>query len=161
MPETEKKQSLGFIIVLIVVGIALAGGLSYFIATKTASEQVSVANTSVIYRTPGQLIKVGDPKDGLIVNIGGVNSGRYLKINIILDVMQDSGRPTENSTKGQSGGDEVKMLDAVVHVLRSLKLEQLEPPKQDELKGLLKQEINKRLGEDRIHSVYITNMVVQ
>ena len=155
MAEGQKKLSLVMIVVLAVLGLALAGGVSYYIATKTVNDQ----GKQTFQRAPGVLMKLGDPKDGLIVNIGGVNSGRYLKISITLEVKTDK-KQQESAGKGHSS-EEVKMLDTVLHTLRSLKAEEFEPIKQDRLKDLLKQEINKSLGEERVYDVYITNLVVQ
>jgi flagellar FliL protein len=153
--EGEKKISVAMIVALVIIGLALAGGISYFIATRIASDQ----SVKQVFRGPSSLVKLGDPKEGLIVNIGGVNSGRYLKISVILEVSLDK-KQQEAAGKSQSS-EEIKMLDTVVHTLRSLKPDEFEPPKQDQLKDLLKQEVNKKLGEDRVYNVYVTNLVVQ
>ena len=156
MADEGKKSSLGMIIGLVVVGLILASGISYFIATRIVSDQGEARQTT---RGPSTLIKLGDPKDGLIINIGGVNSGRFLKISVIVEVRQDK-KQQEAAGKTQSS-EEVKMLDTVIHTLRSLKPDEFDPIKQDRLKEMLKQEINKNLGDDRIYNVFITNLVVQ
>ncbi|MDU4959900.1 MAG: flagellar basal body-associated FliL family protein [Sporomusaceae bacterium] len=156
MAEGEKKISTVMIAVMVVVGLALAGGISYFIATKTVGDQNV---KQVIVRGPSTLMKLGDPKEGLIVNIGGVNSGRYLKISVIAEIAQDKNQQ-ESAGKSPSS-EEIKMLDTVIHTLRSLKPDEFEPAKQENLKDLLKQEMNKKLGEERVYNVYITNLVVQ
>ncbi len=155
MAEAEKKLSVAMIVALVVVGLTLAGGISYFIATRIVSDQ----GEKQVARGPSTLLKLGDPKEGLIVNIGGVNSGRYLKISIILDVRNDN-KQQETAGKTHST-EEVRMLDTVLHTLRSLKPDEFDPAKQENLKALLKQDINKSLGEERVYNVYITNLVVQ
>ena len=155
MAEGGKKFSVAMIVALVVIGLALAGGISYFIATRIVNDQ----GVRQSVRGPSTLMKLGDPKEGLIVNIGGVNSGRYLKISIILEVKSDR-KQQETAGKSQSP-EEIKMLDTVIHTLRSLKTDEFEPSKQDRLKDLLKQEINKNLGEERVYDVYVTNLVVQ
>ena len=157
MAEGGKKISLGVIIALVVVGIALAGGVSYYIATRIVNDQGAVAKGLV--RGPSFMMKLGDPKEGLIVNVGGVNSGRYLKISVTLEVRQDK-KLQESAGKNQSP-EEIKMLDTVIHTLRSLKPDEFEPAKQDKLKAIIKQEVNKALGEERVYEVFITNLVVQ
>jgi flagellar FliL protein len=154
--EGGKKFLVAMIVALVIVGLVLAGGISYFIATRIVSDQSSKQSP---VRGPSTLMKLGDPKEGLIVNIGGVNSGRYLKISIILEVKTDK-KQQEAAGKSQSP-EEIKMLDTVIHTLRSLKTDEFEPSKQDRLKDLLKQEINKNLGEERVYDVYVTNLVVQ
>jgi flagellar FliL protein len=154
--EGGKKYSVMFIVGLIVVGLVLAGGISYFIATKVISSKVDGRGAS---REPGVFLKLGDPKDGLIVNIGGVNSGRYLKIVVILE-MKPAKSDLAAGGKGASP-DEIKSLDAVIQLLRSQKVEDFEPSRHERLKELIKSEVNRSLGEDRVYEVYITNFVLQ
>lgn len=155
MAEKEKQQkfSMTVIVSMVVFGLLLAGLISYFIATKIVTEK----NVSASAHEPGVFVKLGDPKEGLIINIGGVNSGRYLKIGVTLEVRPDK---KAKDAKTQSP-DEVKILDTVVHTLRSQKVEDFDPAKQDQLKELIKNEVNKALGDDIVYQVYITNFILQ
>jgi flagellar FliL protein len=155
--EGGRKFSVMVIVGLIVVGLILAGGVSYFIATKVISSKGD--NGKGAAREPGVFMKLGDPKDGLIVNIGGVSSGRYLKIAVVLELKPDK----KGQAAGGKGGspEEIKALDATVQVLRTQKVEDFEPFRQDRLKDMLKSEVNRALGEDRVLEVYITNFVLQ
>lgn len=154
--EKPKKMSMMVITILIVVGLILAGGISYLIATRVVSEQTVEKKTA--QHEPGQFIKLGDAKDGLILNIGGVNSGRYLKIGIIVEL-----KPGKDAVKEgkMPSPEEIKILDTAVYVLRSQKIEDFDPTKQEQLKEMLKNEINTTLGEDRVYDIYITNFVLQ
>jgi flagellar FliL protein len=154
--EGGRKYSVMVIVGLIVVGLILAGGISYFIATKVIS---SKTDGKAPQREPGVFLKLGDPKDGLIVNIGGVTSGRYLKIGVILELKPAKNAPAAGG-KGASP-DEIKSLDAVVQLLRSQKVEDFEPSRQERLKDLIKSEVNRALGEERVYEVFITNFVLQ
>lgn len=153
MAEKEKKFSMTLIVSMVVIGLLLAGLISYFIATKIVAEKGNTASA----HEPGVFVKLGDAKEGLIINIGGVNSGRYLKIGLTLEIKPDK---KAGETKGQSP-DEVKMLDTVVQVLRSQKMEDFDPAKQDQLKELIKTEVNKAFGEEKVYQVYITNFILQ
>lgn len=154
MADSGKKLPMGLIVGMIVFGLLLAGGVSYFIATKIVAEKSTGAAPG-----PGVLVKLGDAKDGLLVNIGGVNSGRYLKIGIILE-MQSAG--AEQATDGKSpSATEVRVLDTVVQLLRSQKIEDFDPAKQDQLKEIIKNELNKTLGAERVYQVYITHFILQ
>lgn len=156
MAEGGRRFSISLIVGLIVVGLVLAGGVSYFIATRVAGDH---ADGKAAPREPGVFMKLGDPKDGLIINIGGVNSGRYLKIGIILEVKPDK---KGHSSEGKSASpEEIKALDAVVQLLRSQKVEDFEPAKQERLKEMIKTEVNRALGGDKVMDVYITNLVLQ
>lgn len=155
MPEGEKKFPLMLVVSLVVVGLLLAGGISYFIATKIVADK----GDKKVTREPGVFIKLGDAKDGLVLNIGGVNSGRYLKIGLIVELKPVQKEVTKEGK--MPSAEEIKILDTAVHVLRSQKIEDFEPGKQEALKETLKSRINEALGQDRVYEIYITNFVLQ
>ena len=149
-----KKFPLMLVVGLVIVGLLLAGGVSYFIATKAVADKGGGKAT----REPGVFIKLGDPKEGLVLNIGGVNSGRYLKIGLMLEMKPSKNPPKDAKTMSP---EEVKILDTAVYVLRSQRIEDFQPAKQEALKELLKQKINETLGEERVYEVFITNFILQ
>lgn len=151
-----KKFPVMLIVGLIVVGLILAGGISYFIATKVIATKGDGKQAT---HEPGVFLKLGDPKDGLILNIGGPTSGRYLKIGVVLELKPDK-KGTAPGGKGVSP-DEIKSLDAVVQLLRSQRVEDFDPAKQERLKDQIKAEVNRALGEERVYEVFITNFVLQ
>ena len=155
--DGEKKFPMMMIVGMIVFGLLLAGGISYFIATKIVADKVVDKKTS--QREPGTFVKLGDAKDGLIINIGGTNSGRYLKIGLIVELKPD--RKVAPANSKMPSAEEIKLNDTAVYVLRSQKIEDFDPLKQEQLKELLKNEINKAFGDDRVYDVYITNFVLQ
>lgn len=154
MAEEEKKKfPLLLVVGLLVVGLILAGGVSYFIASKVMHD--SPGKTSE--RVPGVFVKLGDPKEGIIVNVGGVKSGRFLKIGMVLEVGAG-----ESLKEGKIVPiAETKILDAVTQLLRAQKIEDFDPSKQENLKTLIKDEVNKAVGEHTVQEVYITNFVLQ
>jgi len=157
LADGEKKFPLILIVGMIVFGLLLAGGVSYFIATKIVADKATDHKSP--QHEPGVFIKLGDAKEGLILNIGGVNSGRYLKIGIIIELKPDKkDAPKEGKLPSPT---EIKVLDTVVQLLRSQKIEDFDPSKQEQLKEVIKNEVNKSLGEDRVYEVYITNFVLQ
>lgn len=155
MSDGEKRFPLMIIVGMVVLGVALAGGISYYIATNIVADKTDKKGQ----REPGTFIKLGDPKEGLILNIGGVNSGRFLKIGIIAELKPDKKAVVKEGK--MPSPDEIKILDTAIQVLRAQKIEDYEAQKQDQLKDLLKNEINKTLGEERVYQVYITNFVLQ
>ena len=56
---------------------------------------------------------------------------------------------------------ETKIMDTVLQVLRSAKLEEFDATKQDDLKKKIKEEINGQLGEGSVYDVYITSFLLQ
>ena len=49
----------------------------------------------------------------------------------------------------------------MLHVLRSQSIADYDPQKQDRLKELIKQEVNRVVGRDIVMEVYITNILLQ
>jgi len=155
MSDGEKRFPMMMIVGMVVLGLVLAGGISYYIATNIVAEK----SDKKVQREPGTFIKLGDAKEGLILNIGGVNTGRYLKIGIIVELKPDK-KAVAKEGKLPSP-EEIKILDTAIQVLRAQKIEDYEAQKHEQLKELLKNEINKTLGEDKVYQVYITNFVLQ
>lgn len=156
MAEEEKKKfPMLIVVILIVVGLILAGGVSYFIATKVMSDTATKVNS----REQGVFVKLGDPKDGMIVNVGGVKSGRFLKVGVVLEM---NPKKDGNFVDGKIvPAIETRILDGVLQILRSQKVEDFDPNKQENLKTAIKDEVNKSIGENSVYEVYITNFVLQ
>ena len=153
--EKKKKSPALIIGALVIVGLILAGGISYFVTTKVMTDSVG----KTVTHEPGVFVKLGDPKNGIIVNVGGVKSGRFLKVGIVLEMNPGDKR---NFTEGKINIDaETKILDSVVQMLRAQKIDEFEPNKQDALKDQIKTELNKQLGEGSVYAVYVTNFVFQ
>lgn len=156
--EGRSKIKLSVIILLVILGIVLAGAVSFFVAMKI-SESGSNSNGGAVvdYQAPGTLVKIGEPKDGVVVNVGGVG-GRYLKIAMTLEVM-----PTKEagSDAAISPQDEMKINDSVLKFLRSQSLDAFTPENQGDLKSNVEKTVNEALGGNRVKDVFITNLVVQ
>ena len=150
---SAKKPIFIYVAVGLVLVLALAGGTAYYVVTN----YMGGAKTAVT-REPGFLMKLGDPKEGFIVNIGSATSGRYLKIGVILELKPDKKLQAAGKTMTP---EEIRIQDAVLHVLRSQRVEDYDPQKQDRLKELIKQEVNKVLGRESVYEVYITNILLQ
>jgi flagellar FliL protein len=75
-----------------------------------------------------------------------------------LEIKPDKNREAEGKTKSP---EEIKVLDTVVYVLRSQKIEDFEPAKQERLKELIKNEVNKTMGDEYVYNVFITDFVLQ
>lgn len=153
----EKRAQQNFPIMSIVLAgivlLLLAGGIAYYVASNMAGSKPQFSTSG----EPGILYKIGDPKDGLVVNIGT----RYVKTSIVLEMRPGSNNKAENKESKGLNVEEVKMSDAVVRVLRSQKPEDFEAVKQEVLKEKLKSEVNLALGDDKVTRVYITNIVIQ
>ena len=147
------------IVVLVLVGIALAGGIAYFVASKLVANSHNEPEGGARYHDPGVFVKLGDPKEGILVNVGGVKAGHFLKIGIMLEM--NPGKK-DNIVEGVlQPMAETKILDTTMQMLRSAKLDEFDAAKQDELKKKLKDELNERLGQGSVYDVYITSFLLQ
>ena len=148
------------IVVLVLVGIALAGGIAYFVASKlVTSSKNDDGGSAARYHDPGVFVKLGDPKEGILVNVGGVKAGHFLKIGIMIEM--NPGKK-EVITEGKLNPVAVtKLMDTVLHILRSEPLDGYDASKQDALKEKIKTEVNHELGEGTVYGVYITSFVLQ
>jgi len=146
-----KKPIFMYVAVGLVLVLALAGGTAFYVVTNYMGGGKAPAP-----REPGILMKMGDPKEGIIVNLGSTTGGRYLKIGVILEL-----KPEKTSAKAKTmSPEEVKIQDTVLHVLRSQRATDFDPQNQEHLKALIKQEVNKSLGREAVYEVYITNMLI-
>ena len=152
----KSKSSMLMIIGLIIVGIVLAGAISFFVAAKIAGDRTVV--TVVAKREPGVFLKIGDPREGVIVNIGGATN-RYLKIVMTLEVEGTKGE--KDKEPFVTPQDEIKIQDSVIKFLRSQPVDAFHPDKQEALKASIKTAVNESLGANRVLDVFITNFVIQ
>lgn len=148
-----KKPIFIYVAVGLVLVLALAGGTAYYVVTNYMGSGKAAAP-----REPGVLMKLGDPKEGFIVNIGTATSGRYLKIGVILELKPDKNAKPAGKTLSP---EEIRIQDAVLHVLRSQSVADYDPQKQERLKELIKQEVNRVVGREAVMEVYITNILLQ
>ncbi|MCX7971042.1 MAG: flagellar basal body-associated FliL family protein [Negativicutes bacterium] len=158
----KKGFPLIMVIVVIVVAVAAAGGISYLVASKLLKSQAKPGGETAgkeEHADPGVFYPLGDAKEGFIVNIGGPASNKMLKINIVLEL--DPEFPLKGKDPKQLGPAEFKMRDAALSVLRQLKLDDLDPAKEDKLKATLRDKINEALGTNAVWRVYITGQILQ
>ena len=158
-PEEKKKKSpVILIVVLVLVGLVLAGGISFFITTKMMANNASDSVSA--HHDPGTFIKLGDAKEGIMVNVGGQKSGKFLKAGIVLEM--NPGKKDNLTEEGKlQPMAETKILDTTMQILRSAKLDEFDATKQDDLKKKLKDELNSKLGAGSVYDVYITSFLLQ
>ncbi|MBQ7516652.1 MAG: flagellar basal body-associated FliL family protein [Schwartzia sp.] len=159
-PKKKKPPIIVFIAVGVLVALILAGGISYFVATKLMKSSAAEDNSGPRYHDPGVFVKLGDPKEGLLVNVGGVKANHFLKIGLVLEM-----NPAKKANINKEGKldpiAETKMLDTVLQILRSEPLDGYDANKQEQLKEKIKVEVNRELSEGSVYNVYITSFVLQ
>ncbi|MBR4696539.1 MAG: flagellar basal body-associated FliL family protein [Selenomonadaceae bacterium] len=157
-PEPKKKSPIILIAVLVIVGLALAAGISFFVTTKLMADTATEGGATK-FHDPGVFVKLGDPKDGILVNVGGQKAGKFLKTSIILEMNPGKKEIIEEGKILPVA--ETKIMDIVLQVLRSAKMDEFDATKQDDLKKKLKEEINGVLGEGSVYDIYITSFLLQ
>ena len=95
----------------------------------------------------------------MIINVGGVKSGRFLKLGMAVEMNPE--RKANVVDNKLVPAAETKIMDTILQTFRTLKLEDLDASKQDALKAKLKDELNKVLGDGSVYDVYITSFVLQ
>ena len=158
-PEEKKKSPIILVVVLVLIGLLLAGGISFFITTKMMADTATETGASEHHDT-GKFVKLGDAKEGIMVNVGGVKAGKFLKAGIVLEMnpgkkdnITDDGKPQPMA--------ETKVLDTTMQILRSAKLDEFDATKQDDLKKKIKDELNDKLGQGSVYDVYFTSFLLQ
>lgn len=161
-PEPKKKSPIILIAVLVVVGLALAAGISIFVTTKImADANVESDDGESRHHDAGIFIKLGDPKEGMLVNVGGPRGGKYLKAGIVLEMNPGKKSVMNEETNALQPDAEVKIQDITTQFLRATKIEDFDATKQDELKKQLKDSLNAELGSGAVYDVYITSFLLQ
>ena len=159
----QKSPMLMMIVVVVVavlVAVAAAGGISYYIFSQAESpSHAEESGSGASHHDPGVFYKLGDAKEGVLVNVGGGRAGKFLKAGIVLEL--NPGKK-DNVVDGQVGSvAETKILDTTMQFLRAAPLEEFDASKQDELKKQLKDALNDRLGQGSVYDVYITSFLLQ
>ena len=120
--------------------------------TEQADDIISITFEKVF-------VKLGDPKEGIIVNVGGIKSSRFLKVGITVELNPDR---EDNLAEGKlTPVAETKIMDTTLQIIRTVKVEELDAARQDDLKAKLKAELNKALGEGSVYDIYITSFMLQ
>lgn len=160
--ESKKKSPIILIAVLVIVGLALAAGISIFVTTKImADANVEADEGESRHHDAGIFIKLGDSKEGMLVNVGGPRANKYLKAGIVLEMNPSKKSVMNEETHSLQPDAEVKIHDIVTQFLRATKIEDFDATKQDELKKQMKDALNAELGSGAVYDVYITSFLLQ
>ena len=147
------------VVVAVLVAVSAAGGISYYIFSQAESPSHAEDGGSKANHDPGVFYKLGDAKEGILVNVGGGRAGKFLKAGIVLEL--NPGK-SDNVVDGKVGSvAETKILDTTMQFLRAAPLEEFDASKQDALKKQLKDALNERLGQGSVYDVYITSFLLQ
>lgn len=160
----SKKKTIILIVVLVIVGLALAAGISLFVVTKVMGDLPAGGDEeggAPRYHDAGVFIKLGDPKEGILVNVGGARSSKFLKATIIAEFNPGKKSVINEDTHGLYPDAEVKVNDVATQFLRGCSLEDFDAEKQEDFKKQLKDALNMALGAGAVYDVYVTSFLLQ
>ena len=165
-PATQsKKKTIILIVVLVIVGLALAAGISLFVVTKVMGDipggNSEEEDSGPRYHDSGVFIKLGDPKEGILVNVGGPRSSKFLKASIIVEYNPGKKSVINEETHSLQPDAEVKVNDVATQFLRAASLEDFDADKQEEFKKQFKDALNATLGGGSVYDIYITSFLLQ
>ena len=164
-PGQSKRKTIILIVVLVIVGLALAAGISLFVVTKVIGDIPSGGSeedgSGARFHDAGVFVKLGDAKEGIIVNVGGPRSGKFLKASIIAEINPGKKSVINEETNSLFPDAEVKVNDAATQYLRGAAIEDFDAEKQEEFKKGLKDALNMALGSGAVYDVYITSFLLQ
>ena len=166
VPSTKSKnKTIIMVAVLVIVGLALAAGISLFVVTKVMGDipggSGDEEGVGQRYHDPGVFVKLGDPKEGILVNVGGPRSGKFLKASIIVEFNPGKKVVINGDTNSLYPDAEIKVNDIATQFLRSTAIEDFDADKQEEFKKQFKDALNMALGSGSVYDVYITSFLLQ
>ena len=87
--EPKKRSPIIFIVIGVVVALLLAAGISIFVTTQIVANATNGGGgggDEGRHHDNGIFLKLGDPKEGILVNVGGPRGGKFLKAGIVLEM---------------------------------------------------------------------------
>lgn len=162
--QQKQKSSMVMMIVVVfvavLVAVAAAGGISYYIISQAESpSHAEDGGGSKSNHDPGVFYKLGDTKEGILVNVGGGRAGKFLKAGVVVELNPGKSEVVKDGKVNPVA--ETKILDTTMQFLRAAPLEEFDAAKQDALKKQLKDALNDRLGQGSVYEVYITSFLLQ
>ena len=98
---------------------------------------------------------------GGVVGAGLLVTDRRTTVKVGIVMEMNPGKKDNITDNKLNPLAETKILDTTLQILRTVKIDELDAAKQDELKQKIKVDVNKALGEGSVYDVYITSFVLQ
>ena len=162
--QPKQKSPIIMVAIIAVVGLLLAVGISIFVTTQLlagATQGGDEGGGDGRHHDAGIFLKLGDPKEGILVNVGGPRGGKFLKTTIVLEMNPGRSTVINEETQTFQPDAEIRIMDITMQFLRSSKVEDFDAEKQDELKKQLKDALNAELGSGAVYDIYITSFLLQ
>lgn len=163
--QPKQRSPIIMVAVIAVIGLLLAVGISIFVTTQLLAGATQGGGDDGggdgRHHDQGIFLKLGDPKEGILVNVGGPRGGKFLKATIVLEMNPSRSSVINEETQAFQPDAEIRVMDITMQFLRSSKIEDFDADKQDELKKQLKDALNAELGSGSVYDIYITSFLLQ
>lgn len=150
---TEVKQKSGFDFKIIIAGLIIfliAMGASYFLMKSLMAPLLPKEESEQKEVLTGNLVEVGE----FTTNIGDITGNRFVKVEVFVEV---TGKKEQE--KIQEFMPVIK--DSILNILSSKTVADLDVRNRENLKTEIKNELNSKLGNNTIKSVYFTSFIMQ
>ena len=153
----EKKKFLPEISIVIIVGIVLiilAAGISYFIAVNIAGSngngEVVGENGEEVAPEMGETYELGE----FIRNISNGDGRRMLKATIVIEV-------SDEEVISQIEERDTRIRDQIIDIIREQSVEDLQTRDGiDEFKGEIIDSVNDNIGDGEVINVYFEEFII-
>ncbi len=155
--ETASRKMLYALVPLVLVtGVLFHSSLmSVDSLDRKEDDTQKLVNSQPMERKhdPGIFVKLGDTKDGILVNVG---DGRFFKTNIVIELNPRKKEVVVNDKLTEQA--EARIFLDVISILKSADLENFNADMQDHIKKEIMNTINQNLGNGTVYDVYITSI---
>lgn len=149
--EVTKKSDLKIIIIgLVFFLVAMAG--TYFLINRMMAPLLPENSAEKQELSTGNLVSVGE----FTTNINDVGSNRFLKFEVFVEVSKEDKKSQEIINEAMP-----IIKDSILSIISSKTAADLDVRNRDNLKAEIKNELNKKIGSNVIHSVYFTSFIMQ
>ena len=153
--STEVKEKTGFDFRIILVGLLLfmiAMGASYFVMRSLIAPLVPESNKSAEQLLSGNLIEVGE----FTTNVNTTGAAGFLKVTVTVEVSADDKKAQQTISNCMP-----IIKDSILGVLAAQSVADLDVHNRNNLKAVIQEEINSKIGGDLIQNVYFTDFIMQ
>lgn len=150
-PEIQEKSGFDFkIIVAGLIIFLIAMGASYFLMKNLMAPLLPKEDTESKEVLTGNLVEVGE----FTTNVGDIAGARFIKVEVFVEV------------SGKKGSENINefmpvIKDSILTILSSQNAADLDVRNRQNLKNEIKNDLNRKLGNEMIKNVYFTSFIMQ
>ena len=149
---------IGVVISFIIFLFFACIGRFYITSQKEGTASSLTLDSLSKSHEPGVFYTVGDPKEGILVNMGKKNDDKFLKSKIVLELNPNSSILENNLNPTIKPSAEIVINDIVLSIIYSADIDHFTA---DTLKTYVKLMLNQKFGKNTVYDVYIPMFIIQ